>query len=309
MADKQDFTRECLQDCRQSTNPLVNQVKEVPHLRDRYCNHCRNKTCQWALLSEDLFEKRVKTQEDRFINTPNFADESHPRFFEVRAIDFPDLMREAIILEAADRRQDWEIPSIQESVDIVLSGLSSNAIRTKQVDEAVRALAEARGSTLPELPKPERDQKEEVGKLQEEEIYKISVPSSSSKEIYEVSLDTTGKALSCTCKAGSFGKTCRHLRDAERMLQANPDFLKHNKEILHAQEVAPPESIKTTGGKRQSLFPSSYKINTPVSSEGIYIGGNSQTSVSMVPTEKDPWEPTREEFVEVGSTITIVTKK
>ncbi|MBD3260613.1 MAG: hypothetical protein GF334_02880 [Candidatus Altiarchaeales archaeon] len=310
---KQDFTQECLADCRKSKTPLVNQVKEVPHLRERYCKQCRNKFCAWASLSEDLFEKRVKTQEDRFLNNPNFADEDHPRYFEVRAIDFPDLMREAIILETSDRRQDWEIPTIEESVSTILQS-APEAVRTKQVDEAVKALAEARGKEPPEVPEPRKDNEREIGKMEDSGAFLVSVPSRTKEDkSYRVFLDESGKALRCDCKAGQFEKRCSHLRDAERMFRSgvvNPPPPSPPPESPSFKPPAP-EMEGQTEGKRTTLFPTSDKINTPVSQQGIYVGGG-QGNALPVPSqapEVDPWEPTGDDFVEVGSTITIETKK
>jgi len=287
-------------------------VKEASHLRDRYCGQCRNKLCSWALLSEDLFDKRVKTQEDRLLDNPSFAGEDHPRYFEVRAIDFPDLMREAIILEASDRKQDWEIPTIEESVSIVLGNSLGEAHRTRQVDEAVRALASARGLEPPEVPEPTEDYEEEIGKMAEPvepEVFTVSIPSRTTEnKNYTVSLDDSGNAFKCDCKAGKYDKKCSHLRDAERMVRSGMRVSVPPPAPERPSFNPPaPEFAGDVGEKRTSLFPSSYKINTQAPSQGIYIGGGQQGLPP--PEEKDPWEPVKDEIVEVGSTLTIVTKK
>jgi len=303
-----DFTQECLQSIRE-------EIKEVPHLRDRFCRQCKNGQCQWAELSETLFEKRISTQVDRFLDNPNFADETHPKYFKVREIDFPDLMREAIILEASDIKQDWEVPSIQESVSLVLGKAPSEAMRTRQVDEAVRALAEARGLEPPSVPEPQEDFELEIGKIKDPEervsqemLFSILVPSR--EEIgksYTVTFNTSGKALRCTCKAGTFNKNCYHLRDAERMIRAggNPSSSSFPEERRENPKPPPPEFKGESGGKRSSPFPETHKINTPLQKEGIFIGGQ---GVQVPQIEKDPWEPLTEQIVEVGSTLTVGKK-
>lgn len=298
-----DFTQDCLHS--------VTDIKEVPHLRDRFCRQCRNATCHWAEMSDSLFEKRVTTQVDRFIDNPKIADETHPRYFQVREIDFPDMMREAILLEASDINQDWEIPSIADSVKLVLG--ASEASRTKQIDDAVRALALARGSEAPPVPEPQKDQEIEVGKIPEVEeslpagaFFSIQVPSETvGGKSYQVILDEVGRAQKCSCKAGQFNKNCRHLRDAERMIQAGGRVKTPPSPAPEAPKPPPPEFMGETSGARTTLFPVS-QMNTSAPQQGQFIGG--RPDPAPVAPEVDPWAPVQEQIVEVGSTLTIGKK-
>jgi hypothetical protein len=114
-----------------------------------FCNRCRNLECVHSGWSEDAFGRRMSTQAERLLNNPNFAGVEHPKFAMLQEADFPNLLREAMRLEISARKGDWEIPEvpITDGQDETAKGTTSDA-----VDDAVRALAQARGGGEPDLP-------------------------------------------------------------------------------------------------------------------------------------------------------------
>lgn len=74
-----------------------------------FCRRCRNPDCVRAGWSQDQFSERMAGQSDLLLN-PKVADPNDPRHRRIRGMDFPDLLREAVRLEAADVRGDWTIP-------------------------------------------------------------------------------------------------------------------------------------------------------------------------------------------------------
>jgi len=91
----------------------------------------------------------MSTQVERLLTNPNFAGVEHPKYAILQEADFPNLLREAMRLEISARRGDWEIPEvpITDGQDETAKGTTSDA-----VDDAVRALAKARGGGEPDLP-------------------------------------------------------------------------------------------------------------------------------------------------------------
>lgn len=76
-----------------------------------FCRRCRNYTCTNAGWADSAWEARMRTQVDRLFEERIESDPNDPRYEEVRAAEFPSLIREAIKLNLADERGDWSIPS------------------------------------------------------------------------------------------------------------------------------------------------------------------------------------------------------
>jgi len=106
-----------------------------------FCSRCRNPGCINAGWGESLWTNRMSTQEDRLFN-PTFADTDDPRFERFKGMDFPSMFHEAMRLEIADQRNDWEIPEIP-----ILDGVSkvSEPETTATVEAAVQAMAGSQG--------------------------------------------------------------------------------------------------------------------------------------------------------------------
>ena len=121
---------------------------------DVFCKRCRNQECSSAGWADDLFSYRVSTQVERVLHAPQ-ADSRLPKYAQIVAADFKDMFREAMRLEIADQRGDWEIPAEIP----ILDGRDELAPSqtTQTVDDAVRSLAAARGQKEPEFPDPNKE--------------------------------------------------------------------------------------------------------------------------------------------------------
>ena len=60
---------------------------------------------------------RMRTQEDRLLVNPKFADPRDPEFTNIRNLDFKDMANHAISVVISSQRGDWEIPTQQEIED------------------------------------------------------------------------------------------------------------------------------------------------------------------------------------------------
>lgn len=99
------------------------------------CDICRNPACMRAGRADTIWQRRMDTQFERLVLNPQFSDLSNEQHQNIHAVDFPEMMREAIRLEIADQRRDFtEITDedvldylsgkgVQEAVDKSLSKL------------------------------------------------------------------------------------------------------------------------------------------------------------------------------------------
>jgi hypothetical protein len=144
-----DFLEACISD--------IGTKKDYPAFQSTFCNRCRNRECVHAKWAADKFAVRVAVQPDRMLH-PQQADPTNPKYAQLT--DFVDNLREAMRLEIADRRRDWEVPEIP-----ILDGRDdmANPEVTRVVDNAVRTLAQAKNpdcilpdleSKVPEKPVP-----------------------------------------------------------------------------------------------------------------------------------------------------------
>jgi hypothetical protein len=211
MPDKmKDLTESCLLD-------MENKYTES-QLRRRYCRQCRNPECGNSVGLGSLFAKRMQTQEDVLLNNPLFADETHPKYFMLREIDFPEMLQEAIRLETADKKGDWEVPTVDDQLSLI-----DGTLKESSKEEI---LLETQPSNMVEV-ESESD---------------INV-------IYLVELDTQGHAIKCSCRAGQLSRPCKHLKQAEVIFKGLPDEDQKIKE-----EVPAPNVLNKNGTKIRSPF-------------------------------------------------------
>lgn len=138
-----DLLEECITDL-----SAPGSDRDYKAFQDTFCLRCRNGGCIHAKWVSDQFTARVALQPNRFFN-PKFGDGQKPKYAEV--IDFTDMFQEAMRLEIANKRGDWEIPEVP-----IMDGQAENGAvsTTGVVDDAVRALAKSKGKKEPELPDP-----------------------------------------------------------------------------------------------------------------------------------------------------------
>lgn len=93
----QDLTKTCLE-------PGVTEMD----LRKGACITCRNPVCMHAQRppSSEAWMERMSTQVDRLLLNPNILQEGHD---DIRNMDFPSLLNEAIRIGAAVSKGDWSI--------------------------------------------------------------------------------------------------------------------------------------------------------------------------------------------------------
>lgn len=104
-----DLLRDCLADFEQK----VNQKTGPKEFTDTFCKRCRNPECVNAGWSKDAFSARVTTQVERLTN-PTQVDPHLPKYAQIVAAEFKDMIHKAYQLEVADRRGDWEVPQVPD---------------------------------------------------------------------------------------------------------------------------------------------------------------------------------------------------
>lgn len=119
--------------------------------QEMFCQRCKNPECYRAAWGDSLFSQRVATQADRLLHNPRFADPNDSKYDNIRALHFKDMIEQAMRLEIADRRGDWQVPEIN-----ITDGRQQVAPldTTRVVDDAVRRLATAQGKKPPALADP-----------------------------------------------------------------------------------------------------------------------------------------------------------
>ena len=135
-------TKDHLYECNDKKLPAV-EFMQI------FCNRCRNSACQRAGWGKSVFQNRVSTQVERLLENPKYADMGNPKYAQIRAIDFPDMLQKALRLEISDRKGDWCIPEIAVTDGVVEKAKGQT---TDSVDEAIKKLAEAKGNEAPDLP-------------------------------------------------------------------------------------------------------------------------------------------------------------
>jgi len=96
---KRDWLREC-----NDQNVPPQEFHQI------FCVRCRNPDCSRAGYAGSIWADRMTTQVERLLENPHFADLSIPQYAQVNANDFPDALRQALRIEIARKRGDWELP-------------------------------------------------------------------------------------------------------------------------------------------------------------------------------------------------------
>lgn len=104
--NRRDLTDKCLSE--------MPAGKSETLLRDTFCVRCQNKECSRSEFANSLWESRIRTQEGRFFEHPNFADIDDPRYEFVKKMNFKDLIDKAIMYEVSSKNMSWKIPTKQE---------------------------------------------------------------------------------------------------------------------------------------------------------------------------------------------------
>jgi hypothetical protein len=246
-----DFTKGCLETVRVDGNRISEK-----ELRGMFCRQCKNHECGNAKWGKASWEERIGTQEDRLLKNPNFGDLKDPRWSHLREIDFPDLLRKAIILEEADRRGDWNLP---DSFDIY--------------DTQSESAIEKSDFTI----------EKSVEKPIDETIVKVS---SNTKNVeYSVTI-VNGKAVKCNCAAGVRGKNCSHLKTGESLFRSLNDEVNDPPKEQDTIIVQMDDEEKKKMGGVHKL------VNTMCNPHGIVLNGSKKIEKKTDKSDKGPdkWE-------------------
>lgn len=121
---------------------MTDLIRDCNHLsapeaefRELFCVRCRNPGCEAAGWSKDHFGRRVATQADRLLN-PLRADPRLPKYAQVTAEDFADMLAQAVRYEVASRRGDWDVPDLTLAQGMAeLAGVHPAAVQDPSRDQ------------------------------------------------------------------------------------------------------------------------------------------------------------------------------
>lgn len=271
-----DLTGRCLDEMRGHAREFTEK-----DLRRIFCGQCRNPECGHAKWAMNPWEARMATQEDRLLINPHFATIDDPRWASLREVDFPSLFRESIRVQLADQKGDWSVPTEGE-VDAAMGDLSPDHSETKpqpEVEAAVAALRKQQQSLHTVI-----------------QVFSQTQPGVS----YDVTVNAAGEAISCSCKAGKFGRRCTH------RIWGEQEFLRRQRETAsppqettkvkqEEEEALPPLGIQTEALQGLEGPLRNLAANTPQSVQGKMLGkapGPSPEPVDgLRKISRDPWGP------------------
>lgn len=289
-----DLWNECFN---QSMGMTPNEFEQT------FCRQCRNPTCDRSAGSGLRWLKRIMTQEERLLNNPKFADPNDPRFKEIRSVEFPSALKEAMKLEISERRGDWTVPTELDTMQ--LAAEMRSAPLSQIVVPPTPAAPPPPSPTPPSTPEVEEDDDESVGRI----LRRMDI-SGSGKNVYQVTLieRIVGRPeWMCTCKAFEFGRArpCKHIEyamsipeevEAPKPVPAGPPPARFQapspppaaakaKEAPKAVQKNNPPETKPPTGPRQPFYPT--QPNIPMPSGGIMIDG----SAPPPPKDRGPNRP------------------
>jgi|GEM_PF-1741531 len=256
-----------------------------------FCRQCRNPTCDRSAGSGLRWLKRILTQEDRLLSNPKFADPNDPRFKEIRSVEFPSALKEAMKLEISDRRGDWTVPTEADTMRMAAE------MRSAPLTQIIVPPTPEPAPKPPPPPVVEEDDDDgPVGRI----LRRLDI-SGSGKNVYQVTLieRVVGRPeWMCTCKAFEFGRArpCKHIEYAMTVPEEEepPKPVPAGPPPARFQAPPPPKSPPPPAPKnntpeqkpnltpRQPFYPT--QPNIPMPSGGIMIDG----SAPPPPKERGP---------------------
>jgi hypothetical protein len=329
-----DFLNECLSDPALSAYAEQGPEEFAKHM----CRACRNTDCDRNNVhNKDVnpWVDRMATQEDRLLINPKFANPADPEFAPIRKVDFRSAFREAISLEIAAKKGDWNIPSGTDAVEYMSS--TDPKPPDRLVDE-VHVIPDP--SQAKPTPLPQRDPssgnvptKMEVAKSGRSKCRYCHEPiPNGAKRFGRYTFDDrAGKAIWTwyhpTCGQTQYPEEMAALGEvapepvAAAPPTAPPVRFQPEPTPPAAPEPAPaprpptppvpvsrtPEAV--VGPERRTFSPSS--VNTPMPQGGITLGGGPPQAAPSTPTaptppqQHDPWAvpAPKGRVVKAGATV------
>ena len=301
-----DFYKECY-------DGVAQQKMSPEDFTNSFCRVCRNQNCKRSGQGRTSWLRRVLTQQERLIDNPKFADPNDPKYADIRDQDFKDMLREALRLEIADQKGDWEPVTAQDVESYILGG---GGVSTK---------------VEPPPPPPPVEEEDEVDPNEPIIEWEVRIPGSKGGT-YQVTLGgMPGQPPTwrCVCKNFQYGggDPCPHIKKASAVyaksrqmkLESKPPEPSHfQAPPVPRQEAKPvaPEPVEIARDPtpaRSEILQGEPRIrnpgprptagNTRVPSEGLMIGGGPAPEVPVQPVH-DPWSvPKKTEVVQVGARI------
>ena len=268
--------------------------------KQTFCDACMNSGCTNSKGAGTQWMKRMLTQEDRLLNNPQFADTDDPRFSGFAEMNFKNMMQEALAIEIADRKGDWEIPTQEEIGQAaaemlgVVPPAAFKAPEPEPEEENVQPEPEPAAEPPPQEPPPrlvdEVGQTDIEGNVVEEDTvtgrWQLKGDSGTT---YEITLHKDG-SWACTCPSR---KECKHMDAiASKLSKAPPE------PVTEDPTMPPPPPGAFIRQPRAR--------NTSQPSGGVMVGG------APLPPEPDPWaapvKRPKERVIEVGGKVTFGKK-
>jgi len=289
-----------------------------------HCRICKNADCVRAKGAVSPWHTRMAEQVDYLLNDPEFSELETETHRNLAQMAFDDISQKAMRLEIARHRQDWAIPDApSDGVDRIATPET-----TDQFDDAVRALAEAKGKKPPDLGRPEQadgpahfEQADDPVVEESEWEYDTHYPSTDGKRTYHITLSKKAE-WACECNAFKYKQTCKHVDTVkawydDQIAQGEEQERQEAEETRRRAEAAQrpqPPPQPPAPATRDPRVPDN-RYNTPMPQAGVMVGGGPvppstpQGPPPPPPKPHDPWAPKQDRVVQPGAVVTFKEDK
>lgn len=261
--------------------------------KQTFCDACMNTGCSNSKGAGTQWMKRMLTQEDRLLNNPDFANTNDPRFSGFAEMNFKNMMQEALAIEIADRKGDWEVPTQEEIGQAAAEMLGVLPPTSFQPDPE----PEPDPEPDPE-PEPPPRLVDEVGQT-DIEGKTLEEPEEGPDGEWQIKGDSGNLYLVTLWKDGSWKCGCPSIKEC-----------KHIHEIKRKLSQAPPEPVREDPVRPPPPPPGAFvrnpkALNTTQPQGGVMVGG------APLPPEPDPWAAppkSKERVIDIGGKVTFGKK-
>jgi len=273
------------------------QKLKPEEFRKLFCRLCRSERCSLSAVGKSLHALRMENQEDILLINPRFGDPNDPQYAEVRAMQFKDMLREAMALEISSQKGDWEIPTQEDAVQFAQEAAGDVTPQNFQVEEK---LPEAVLTVSEDGKTAHLGTKEVVvSKLREdleEEILWEGDAKGRGKKKYQIRLTQEGEhepTWSCTCPAFEYKTAapegCKHILEARELYEAQVVGPEPAPPPPEEPVAPPPKPNPAVMQQMRDKGVAPRTQNTRFPSDGLMVDGSAPPEET--PQEADPWAP------------------